>query len=785
MIATLDAAARQLTVVLVLDDLHWADRPTLLLLAHLLRDPEQVPLIVVGTFRLDELGSGHPLRELLGGLERERRVLRLTLDGLPDTAVRSIVATGIGTNPAPELVSWVVRQTSGNPFFVEEVARDLLESDALEGSGSGGAELRASPSAPAVPISVRTVIRGRLERLGDAAARTLELAAVVGPEFSLEILGRAGGLDRDALLDALEAAEAAQLVRDVAGRSQRWAFSHALVRAAVYEELSGLRRARLHARVADALEATTGADPAVLAAEIAHHAFEARGVEGPERAVRAARAAAAGALAGLAYEQAAAHYARALSALGSDNGRAGRDRCQLLIALGEARARAADPAAAEAFAAASQAARELGDPELLALAALGRCGIGVEIVGLDAERVGGLEEALARLGDRAPALRVRLLARLAIELYYAPGRERSDPLSAEAVRIARTHGDPDALLAALNARHAALWTPAGLEDRLSIADEMVALAQASGRSEGELQGRNWRCVDLWESGAVARFQTEAADHARLAGELRLPAYRWYGPLWRASLAALHGDWAEAELAAAEARAAGTRAGDRNASLFTWAIALWRRVCRREFDADLEFIEAQIRGSPASTAWRCQRCWYLAEVGLVDRARAELDWLAVDGFGRIPSDANWLPAAYELTEAVGLLGDARRAAELHRLLLPYRDRNISAMRATFSFGSAEYALGRLAATAGRRDQAAAHYEAALETEGRWGARTWLVRTHARYAELLTDRAAPGDLAAAGDHAREAVAHAAALDFPRSAVPTRAAALAQAAPGGSAA
>ena len=286
-----------------------------------------------------------------------------------------------------------------------------------------------------------------------------------------------------------------------------------------------------------------------------------------------------------------------------------------MLAVGEAQARAGDPAAEPVFLAAERLARELGDAELVARAVLGRCGVGVTIVGLDTARAHALEEALELLGDGPPALRSRVLARLAIELYYAPGRARADPLSAEAVELARCAEDPDALLVALSSRHVALWTPDGLDDRLAVADEMIVLAGEHGRPEHELQGRNWLCADLWEAGQIDRFETEARVHARLATRLRLPNFMWYKPLWQASLAALRADWDRAERLIIQADQTGTDAGDRNAPLFAWGLRLAMRLARHQFaDEDLKNAERHIRDSPASSAWRCMRCWFAAHAG---------------------------------------------------------------------------------------------------------------------------------------------------------------------------
>jgi DNA-binding SARP family transcriptional activator len=761
--ATLEHAARRRPVLLVLDDLHWADSSTVLLLAHLARARVGGAVTIVGAYRPAELGGDQPLLGALAELEREREVPTIEVGGLDRSATASIIEGLIEVEPHPSLVEHVLQQTVGNAFFVEQLAGHLRDTGALQ-DRDGRAELGAP--ALGAPSGVRNLVRGRVQRLGRDAGASLELAAVLGAEFSLAPLRRTGEIETGRLLEGLEAAESAGLIIPVPAQPGRWMFKHALVRASIYEQLTELRRGRLHSRIADALE-QVGGDPA----ELAHHAFAARGVDGPERAIRTSRLAAQEALSGLAYAEAAGHYQRALEALEQDPAADGRERCELLLAVGEAQARAGDPVAEPTFLAAERQARDLGDAELLARAVLGRCGVGVTIVGLDAARAAALEEALGLLGDGSPTLRARVQARLAIELYYAPGRARADPLSAEAVKLARGAEDPDALLIALSSRHVALWTPDGLGDRLAVADEMITLARDHGRPEHDLQGRNWLCADLWEAGQIDRFETEAYEHARLATRLRLPTFTWYEPLWQASLAALRADWDRAERLITQAEQTGGHAGDRNAPLFAWGLRLAMRLARHQFaDEDLQNAERHIRDSPASSAWRCMRCWFAAHAGQLEKANVDLDWLAADGFAALPRDANWLPAMFELTEAVCLLGDQTRGAAMYRLLLPYGDRHISAMRGTVSWGSGHAILGRLASTAGDVDKAARHFEAALVLERRWGARAWLVHTQASYAALLIERAGVGDRDRAVELVRDASAQAEALQITPAVIPS---------------
>ncbi len=744
-------------VLLALDDLHWADLPSLRLLTHVLRHRRSNRLVVACTYRETELGRSHPLARALADLRRDRLVERVALTGLDADAAGGLITGWVGAHASAGLVGAVQDETGGNPFFIEEVLQHLLESGALTIDDAGW-QLARPVREIGVPESVREVIGRRLDRLGDDAVDVLETAAVIGPDFDLALLEAACGLGRDTVLDALESATDAHLIRSIPAQPASWSFMHALIREALVGELSTLRGARLHARVAEALAAAPAARPA----ELAHHGIEAAALVGTERAAEWARAAGDAALAGLAYEEAAAHYHDALEVTGP--------RADLLLALADALVRAGDPEADAACAAAIDAAR--GDTMLFGRAVLTSCGLGVAIVGLDRRRVALLEEALDALED--DALRARLLSRLAIAVYYEPGRSRSGPLSAEAIDAARAADDPDALLAALNSRHVALWHPSGLAERFRVADEMIALAISAGRPEAELQGRNWRCVDLWEAGDRAGFAAEVAEHERLADELRLPAFQWYGPMWRGAIAAREGDAAEARRLADAGGAIAKRAGDPNGALFRHMVELTVMLNRRDFSNQeiVDFTEHAAENYASAMAYAAGLAWVYAEQGREAEARALLDRVAADDFAGLGWDANWLSAHGELAEATALLGDRERAAALYERLLPYADRRIVAGRAVCDLCSAEYSLGRFAATCGRLDEAAAHFEAAIASDIAVGARPALVQTRARYAEVL---AARGEAARARELAAAAVAEAAELGI-ADAVPGAAVALA---------
>ena len=685
------ALAERAPLLLVIDDLHWADRGTLLLASFVLRSARPGPLQIVGTYRDTELGRRSPLTRMLADFQRDGALDRIGLRGLEADDVAALARSLLGED---DVAARVHARTGGNAFFVEEVLHGLAEA-----------------GTPEVPESVRHAIGVRLSRLTDAANELLAVAAILGLEQDASALQAIAGLEPDVAEAALDEILRARLLRPAA-TPRRFEFAHALVREAVLHELNVLRRQRLHRRAADAL---SGLGEDRYLDEIATHLFEAADTRrAATMLVRAGRRA----LDRLAYEDAAERFARALDAL--ELADAERDAGPVLLARGDALLRAGEPAAArESFTEAAQLARRANDAGLLGEAALGFAGLGIAIVGLDAETIARLEEALESATDAV--LRSRLQARLAVELYYAPDRTRSEALSAEAVATARSAGNGRALASALNARHVALWRPDRVEERLATAADMIAAARATGERHAELQARNWRVTDLFELGDMPAFRDEVARHARLADELRLPGFQWYTPLWSAVEALLAGRFEEADGLAAEAKEHGMRAGDRNAELFAEMLLFTGRLERGEFEqVDIAFIEDKIANSPAGPAYAASYAWVLAGLGDTGRARTTLDRAVAQ-----PNafDANWMSAQAECAEACVLLGDATHAAVFYDRLLPYAGRPATAGRAVTSYGAVDRHLGGLAALLGRRDDAERHLRAGIARNHELGCSVW--------------------------------------------------------------
>jgi hypothetical protein len=312
-------------------------------------------------------------------------------------------------------------------------------------------------------------------------------------------------------------------------------------------------------------------------------------------------------------------------------------------------------------------------------------------------------------------------ARLAVELYYAPDRARSEALSAAAVVTARAAGDASALASALGARHVALWRPDRVEERLAVAGDMIAAARDAGDRHAELQAHNWRVADLFELGDMSAWEEETARHARLAEELRLPVFQWYTPLWASVRAMLAGRYDDAERLCAEAEESGRRAGDRNATLFAGMVRFCAQAEREAFDeVDIAFVEDKIANSSASVAYRGGYTWMLAGRGETARARVELDAVMA-----LPHsfDANWLSLQAECAEASILLDEGTHAPTLYERLLPYAGRPVTAARGVCSYGATDRLLGGLAELLGRHDDGVRHLQDAIRVNTALGCSVW--------------------------------------------------------------
>jgi len=743
-------AARGRPMLVVIDDLQAADTPSILLLRFIASQLSDMSVLLVGTYRDIELTPEHPLTSAIAEIAREPITRVVVLGGLAADAVGQFIGATANVSPHDHLVSAVWRETSGNPLFVGEAVR-LLSAEGRLGEVADLSSLRV-----AVPAGVRAVIARRIEHLSGSTAQALGLGAVLGPEFSLDVLRRVGDFEADQALDLADEAAQAGLLIEVAGVHGRYRFSHDLVRETLYDELSPGRRVRLHRRIAHVLEEIYSASVDAHLAELAFHYVRAADGDAslPEgdddrsgpKAVDFARRAGDGAARSLAYEEAARLYEEALAAL--DAAAAGQDdlRSEILLALGDVQARAGDlDDARETFLKTAVIARRSGVGPHLARAALGFGGRHPWArAGKDTKLIPLLQDALVMLGGSDERLRVRLLSRLACAWRSSPERRTdSETLSRQAVAIARELDDPASLGYALAGRFWATWWPENPAERQTIAPEMVAIAEALGDGERIADAHLMTFLSLTELGSMNEARSEVATLARVVEELRQPAQLWLEPVNRAWLALLEGDFAMAESLVGQELESDYRVTPGRDDVS--AARMHRFLLRRE-QGRLGEEEATVRMSIDDFPWyplhRAALACLLLDLGRETEARAVVADLAEDDFKALYRDCEWLLGMGLASEAVARLGDGSAAAILYEQLSPFAGRHAIG-HAEGSVGAVDRYLGLLAAALGRLDDATSHLTAAIESNEQMFARPWTAHCQHDLAEVLLRRDLPGD------------------------------------------
>jgi tetratricopeptide (TPR) repeat protein len=728
--------AAERPVVLILDDLHWADTSTALLLRHVVQQLHDVRLLLLGTMRDSEPLRAGDLEQLLARLRPQGSFERIAVGGFDASETAALVAEHDIGACSEDFIDGLQHATAGNPLFIRETLKSLSELDAAEGVVSAQT-LRLI----GVPEGAKDLIAQRVLRLAELAREVLAVACVVGGEFDVRVLEALLAKPADEIIASLEEAGAAGLVREADEGIDRFVFAHALVRDALLERHSTSRRVRLHFRIGEALE-LLGRSAATNPAELARHFYSSRHVDGGDKAIRYSVQAAEAAERALAHEDAAEHYRRALEVLAGqappDEGR----RCDLLVALGAVERRQGAATARATFARAAELARRERLAEQLGRAALGFAGRYTEAGIVDGPAIALLEEALEALGDVDSTLCAELMARLADALHFAdPGR--TNELSLRALVMAREIGDTRTLVAALESRHTALLHIAHLDERLRLSEEFLELAEDVGERELEGLGLHWRIYDLLEASDVVNARREHQALAALATQLRQPLYQHFAVGWEVVWAQMAGRISESEERAREAFELGMQAQARDAQTVyaIQVVALRRREGR--LSDQVAVIEAAIEKHPSLVAWRAVLPLAHLATGNHDEAVAEFERLAANDFAAVPGDMFWFTAMCILAETSALLGDEERAWILYEKLSPFRHRNVQVTQAAF-WGSSERFLGLLAASLGRWELAGGHFVAAIAKNEANDCPVAAAIVRRDYAEMLLARREDGDV-----------------------------------------
>ena len=568
-VGLLGTMAKEQPVVLVLDDLQWADKGSLLLLRHLAAAEQAMRVLVLGTYRDSEFSQTHPLTDTLAALHCQSGVTRIELAGLDNSGVvalleaaagQSLDAAGVG------LAQAMYRETDGNPFFVSELLRHLSETGTIYQDTTGRWVAESTLEQLALPDSVRVVIGARVGRLGKDAGRVLSVASVIGRDFDLDLLARATKTSEDDLLDILDAAASVALVREVADTG-RYSFAHALIQHTLYENLGHNRKTRSHRRVAEALEDLCGDRPGARVGELARHWTCATQPIDLAKAIGYSRQAGDAALGALAPGDALRYYAQALDlypqvadpdpVLGID----------LAIGLGTAQRQTGDAASRETLLTAARQAADLGDTNRLVAAALANDrGYTSNNNATDTDKVEVLEMAVDRLPFDHPD-RALVLATLCSELSYGSTLERRKALADEALVIAESSGDDATIARVVNQVLFPLLVPSMFEQQLTWTADALARAERVGDPVLLFLMAHSRATAVFLAGDIDEMDRCIEIMCALAEKLDQPILSWTNTFHLAKRAQIAGDTELAEQLATKALQIGTDCGQPDAALF--------------------------------------------------------------------------------------------------------------------------------------------------------------------------------------------------------------------------
>jgi class 3 adenylate cyclase/tetratricopeptide (TPR) repeat protein len=739
----LKEASRTDPIVLILDDLHWSDKPTLALLKHLAHTGAEASLLLIGTYRESDLTSGHPLSELLADLRKEEGVERIALKGLEESDVVSLMEAAAGHEMDEQgiaLAREIGRESSGNPFFVAELLRHLDESGAIYQEESGRWVLAGELSELGLPQSVREVIGTRIKRLGAEAAKTLQTAAVIGRDFELDLLRRITEEEEDELLEQLERAVEASVLQESAQVAGRFSFAHALVNHTLYEELGATRRARLHRRIAEVLEDLCGPEPGERVSELARHWSNATAPAETDKAIDYCRVAGEQALKKLAPDEALRWFEQALELLDQRPDPDPVRRCDLLTGLGDAQRQLGDAASRETLLEAARLAGTLHGGERLARAALLNSRGFTSVTGqVDAERVAVLEQALELVDD--PSTRAALLSLLATELVWGAGLERRLELSAEALRLARQAGERTTLAWVLVRRFYAIAAPETSAELLDETAELVALADELDDPVLQFWAASVRALAAVQAADMAEFDRSIDRERELAERVGQPLLLWASLFDHAFRVLFAGAIHEAEKLAERAAALGAEASQPDVLTIYGAQLIVARWEQGRLGEIVDLIREAAEENPRVPAFAAVLALAYCELERGEEARSLLQRFGRGGFADLPRDISTLSALAFFAEAAAQLGERDMAAALYEQVVPWSGQLIC--NGPTILGAVDLYGARLAAVLGRHEDAERRFAAAAELHEKVGAPSWLAHTRFGWAEMLLERGGPGD------------------------------------------
>ena len=750
-VALLNAVSRSQPVVLVLDDLQWADAGSLQMLRHLVSSAPSLPVLVLGSFRDDLVPRPEALFELLGALHRYQGVSRIELAGLDDAGVVALMEAAAGyalDEAAFGLARALHEETDGNPFFVGEVLRHLSETRAIYLDSTGRWVTEQRPDEMTLPDSIREVIGARVGRLGPEAGKVLSTAAVVGRDFDFEVLALATNTDEDELLDILEAGARAALIREVSAAPGRYSFTHALIQHTLYADCGVTRRTRAHRRVAEALEELWQDRSCARLGELARHWVNTSQPVDLPKALDYSRQAGDAALEALAPAEALRYYSQALDLYADADPANPVLGLDLTIGLGTAQRQTGDPVFRETLLDAARRADEMGDTERVVAAALANDrGFYSAVGATDVDKVEILGRALDSLDSDTPD-RSLVLATLCSELAHGSSLERREALAEEALAVAEHSGDDAIVVRVLNHLYVPLQVPALLALSLARTAEALKRAERVGDPALLFWAAMWRAESAARTGDIETMDRCIGIQASTAHLLDQPIFAWAHTFFLGLRAQLDGDTDRAEELASEALQIGTDGGQLDAGVIFGAQLMIVSGQRGTMSDLVPLIEQLAADTPDISQWLFGSLLAKAhvEAGRTDEARSLLEAFAASGFD-LPLDQVWLTGMVDYAEAAIECRDPEYVAPLFDRLKPWAGQ--LPVTGASALGPVSHYLGGLAAVLGRYDEAEAYFTEAAEFSDRVGAKFFLARARLWWGRMLVGRLGPGDAERARD------------------------------------